>query len=126
LTDAGIGLLVVLGILFIVTGLPKIAGVKYFAEAFEKFGYPQWLRVYAGWTEFVGGSLLIAGIWFPPPVPGGGRIIVPTILGATWTNYTQVGVVNGTVTLVLSALILLGVCLSIPPAAATLGVVLPG
>ena len=117
-----IGLLGFLGTLYIVTGSPKIAGVEYFTQGFEKFGYPQWLRMLAGWMELVGGALMIGGIWFPPAAPLGGLIIFPCMIGATWTNYTKVNSSNGTIVLGLTGIVVLSIALSLPPALETLGI----
>ena len=115
----------ILGVLFLATGSPKIIGVRYFARAFEKFGYPQWLRVFAGVSEFIGAGLLLAGIWYPTAAPVGGLLIFPTMCGATYTNYVTVNNVNGTGTLVITGLVALSVYLSVPAAAAALGMTSP-
>jgi uncharacterized membrane protein YphA (DoxX/SURF4 family) len=125
MSSALIGLLGFLGLLFIITGSPKIIGVEYFAKAFDDFGYPQWLRRLAGWMEFSGGALMIGGIWFPPAAPLGGLIIFPSMIGATWTNYTKVNPTNGTVVLGLTSTVALSIALSVSPAAETLGIALP-
>ena len=119
------GLLGFLGVLFIVTGSPKIIGVEYFARAFDEFGYPQWLRMLAGWMEFAGGALMIGGIWFPPAAPLGGLIILPSMIGATWTNYQKVNSTNGTIVLGLTLTVLLSIFLSILPAMNALGISSP-
>ena len=116
------GLLGFLGVLFIVTGSPKILGVEYFARAFDDFGYPQWLRALAGWMEFVGGALMIAGIWLPLAAPAGGLIILPSMLGATLTNYSKVNNTNGTIVLGLTLIVLLSIGLTVSPALETLGI----
>lgn len=115
----------ILGALFIATGTPKVIGVEYFAKAFDKFGYPQWLRVVAGLIELVGGLLLIGGILFPPAAVIGGLMIFPVMCGATYTNYAKVNAANGTGTLVIVGLVGLSVYLSIPHAMETLGMVAP-
>lgn len=115
----------ILAALFLATGAPKVIGVRYFARAFEKFGYPQWLRVYAGVSEVLGAGLLLAGIWYPPAAPAGGLLIFPTMCGATYTNYVKVNNVNGTGTLVITALVGLSVYLSVPAAAAASGMASP-
>jgi len=115
MSGAGMGLLGFLGLLFITTGAPKILGVEYFAKAFDEFGYPQWLRGLAGWMEFTGGALMIGGIWFPLAAPLGGLIIFPSMIGATWTNYTRVNPRNGTIVLGLTLIVLLSIFLSISP-----------
>ena len=119
------GLLGFLGVLFIVTGSPKIIGVEYFARAFDEFGYPQWLRMLAGWMEFAGGALMIGGIWFPLAAPLGGLIILPSMIGATWTNYQKVNSTNGTIVLGLTLTVLLSIFLSILPAMNALGISSP-
>jgi uncharacterized membrane protein YphA (DoxX/SURF4 family) len=114
------GLLGLLGLLFIITGAPKIIGVEYFAKAFDDFGYPQWLRGLAGWMEFAGGALMIVGIWFPAAAPLGGLIIFPSMIGATWTNYNKVNNTNGTIVLGLTLIVLLSIFLTASPAMETL------
>ena len=119
------GLLGVLGILYIVTGTPKIVGVEYFTKSFDKFGYPQWLRILAGWMELSGGLLMLGGIWFPPAALLGGLIIFPCMIGATITNYTKVNSTNGTIVLGLTGIVGLSIWLSIAPAMGHLGIALP-
>ena len=55
------GLLGLLGLLFIITGAPKIIGVEYFTKAFDDFGYPQVIHngcedLPVGWSSRVGHS----------------------------------------------------------------------
>ena len=126
MSGGALGLLGFLGVLFVVTGSPKIIGVEYFARAFDEFGYPQWLRMLAGWMEFAGGALMIGGIWFPPAAPLGGLIILPSMIGATWTNYKKVNSTNGTIVLGLTLMVLLSVIVSISPAMVALGISRPG
>ena len=115
MSGAVMGLMGFLGLLFIITGAPKILGVEYFAKAFDDFGYPQWLRGLAGWMEFTGGVLMIGGIWLPQAAPLGGLIIFPSMIGATWTNYTKVNRTNGTIVLGLTLIVLLSIVASISP-----------
>ena len=125
MNGAVMGLLGFLGLLFIITGAPKIIGVEYFAKAFDDFGYPQWLRGLAGWMEFAGGACMIGGIWFPLAAPLGGLIIFPSMIGATWTNYTQVNNTNGTIVLGLTLIVLLSIYLTASPAIEALGLTTP-
>jgi uncharacterized membrane protein YphA (DoxX/SURF4 family) len=125
MSGAVMGLLGFLGLLFIITGAPKIIGVEYFAKAFDNFGYPQWLRRLAGWIEFAGGAFMIGGIWFPLAAPLGGLIIFPSMIGATWTNYAQVNNTNGTIVLGLTLIVLLSIYLTASPAMEALGLTTP-
>jgi hypothetical protein len=73
------------------------------------------VRSWGCWMEFTGGLRMIGGIWFPQAAPLGGLIIFPSMLGATWTNYTKVNRANGTIVLGLTLIVLLSIVLSIAP-----------
>ncbi len=72
---------------FLAAGSPKLYGTRYMVRAFDKFGYPQWLRYVTGTTEILAGAGLVAGFWYPAAASAAGFALVPIMCGATWTNY---------------------------------------
>ncbi|MEM8531935.1 MAG: DoxX family protein [Chloroflexota bacterium] len=56
---------VVLGLLFLVAGLGKLANVPQIRDMFSALGYPRWFRVVTGVVEVIGAVALFASIAIP-------------------------------------------------------------
>jgi putative oxidoreductase len=54
---------VLLGLMFVMAGVTKIAGQKMHVDNFDHWRLPQWFRPITGAVELIGGAALIAGIW---------------------------------------------------------------
>ncbi|MEC9396088.1 MAG: DoxX family protein [Myxococcota bacterium] len=50
---------IVLSIIFIAAGIPKLGGVEIAMHRFEQWGYPEWFRQLIGGAEFMGAILLL-------------------------------------------------------------------
>ena len=52
-----------LALIFVLTGLGKVAGAKVQKESFDNLKLPQWFRVITGLLQLVAAACLIAGYW---------------------------------------------------------------
>jgi putative oxidoreductase len=75
-----------LGLMFLMAGLGKMAGSKMHVGMFTKWGLPQWFRVVTGFIEFVGAAALIVGYWDPSWTALGSLIIGVTAIGGVLTH----------------------------------------
>lgn len=80
---------VLLGVFFLVTGWLKATGNAHMVKEFQKFNYPQWLRVIAGLIELVAAPLLLIAFWWPGLAALGALMVCPVMLGAAWTNFVK-------------------------------------
>ncbi|MFK7694962.1 DoxX family protein [Paenibacillus sp. HJGM_3] len=69
-----------LGLMFLMGGLTKLAGQKMHVDNFNHWGLPQWFRSVTGLVELVGAIALIVGIWVPSWGAWGGLWIGFTML----------------------------------------------
>jgi putative oxidoreductase len=82
-------LCLLLGVFFFVSGWLKVLGNDHMVREFQKFGYPQWLRVFAGFIEVVAAPMMLSVIWFPQWAALGALILCPVMVGAAWTNFVK-------------------------------------
>ena len=75
-----------LGLMFIMAGVQKVAGSKMHREAFTKWGYPQWFRVVTGVIELAAAILLIIGFWNATAALIGAAILVAVGIGGVFTH----------------------------------------
>ncbi len=80
---------VILGVFFLVTGWLKATGNAHMVKEFQKFNYPQWLRVVAGLIELVAALLMLTAFWWPGLAALGALMVCPVMLGAAWTNFVK-------------------------------------
>lgn len=80
---------VLLGAFFLVTGWLKATGNAHMVKEFQKFNYPQWLRVLAGLIELVAAPLLLLAFWWPGLAALGALMVCPVMLGAAYTNFVK-------------------------------------
>jgi putative oxidoreductase len=73
---------VLLALLFIAGGIPKIIGVQDAVAGFAKYGYPDWFRVLIGLGETGGGALLLV----PRLAWLGASAITIIMVGAAYTH----------------------------------------
>ncbi|MBB6672681.1 DoxX family protein [Cohnella nanjingensis] len=69
-----------LGLMFAMAGIMKIAGAKMHVDNFNHWGLPQWFRVVTGLVELVGAAVLVVGIWVPSWAAWGGLLLGLTML----------------------------------------------
>lgn len=72
----------VLALAFLATASVKLIGVQFYVEAFDRFGYPQWLRMVAGLVEVLGALGMIVGIFYPVWAILAGLLVAVTLVGA--------------------------------------------
>ena len=86
-------LTIVLALIYLRTGVPKLAGSETWIGMFERWGYPDWLRLGAGGVEVAGAVLLL----IPRTAVYGAAVLGVVMLGALYTHaaegaWTQCGV----------------------------------
>lgn len=84
-----IGVEILLAVVFLLTGVPKVIGTRYMIRAFERFGYPQSWRVLAGMVEVAASLGLLVGLFVPVIGAGAALSLCPIMIGATYTNFTK-------------------------------------
>jgi uncharacterized membrane protein YphA (DoxX/SURF4 family) len=70
-----------LSLVFLMSGLSKIAGAKQQVESFTHLGLPQGFRVFTGLVQIVGVALLVIGYWDTGIAALGGLWLGVTMLG---------------------------------------------
>lgn len=94
-------LCVLLGVFFLVSGWLKVLGNDHMVREFQKFKYPQWLRVVAGLFEIIAAPMMLLIFWQPTLAALGALIMCPVMVGATYTNFTRRPAAFGWGTLVI-------------------------
>ncbi|MGH8491720.1 MAG: DoxX family protein [Moraxellaceae bacterium] len=94
-------LLGLLGVFFLVTGWLKASGNAHMVKEFQKFQYPQWLRVLAGLIELAAAPMMLTAFWWPGLAALGAFMVCPVMLGAAYTNFIKRPAAFGWGTLVI-------------------------
>jgi uncharacterized membrane protein YphA (DoxX/SURF4 family) len=96
-------LTVVLALVFVAAGVPKLIGAQAMVQAFAQYGFGQWLRYLTGVLEIAGAAgILIPGLRF-----WGALLLACVMAGATLTNIFIMHTVGATVlTIVLMVIAL--------------------
>ena len=83
-TVSGIWVLtMLLALLYVMAGVPKIGAFDFIAERFEEvWGYPEWFRMVIGALEFIGGIFLI----IPQTAFWAAMLLGVIMLGAMYTH----------------------------------------
>lgn len=95
---------ILFGLFFLISGWLKVIGNAHMVKEFQKFNYPQWLRVVAGLIELVAAPMMLTVIWLPVLAATGSLIMCPVMAGATYTNFVKRPASFGWGTLVILAL----------------------
>lgn len=103
---------IVLGLFFLISGWLKVLGNDHMVKEFQKFKYPQWLRVVAGLFEIVAAPMMLLIMWFPGWAALGSLIMCPVMAGATYTNFVKRPASFGWGTLVILLLCTIPVALN--------------
>lgn len=74
------GIQIGLGALFLVSGLPKVAGIETAVEQFEEYGFPGWAAPITGVFEVFGGAGLWLGLARPTATLVAGLLLMPTMV----------------------------------------------
>lgn len=80
----------VLGALFILSGGTKLVGIPMARTNFEHWRYPQWFRIFTGGWEFIGGALLLVGIFNHRLAIVGAVVVGLSMIGAVYTHVVRV------------------------------------
>src|SRR5262245_1829054 len=72
----------ILGVVFLGTGITKLAGMPYVVQTFREWGYPPWFRIVIGLVETAGGVLVL----IPATRALGATLIALVMVGAIGTH----------------------------------------
>lgn len=99
----------ILGVLFIMSGGLKVAGIKMQVDNFNRYGYPQWFRVFTGVVEVAGAAALILGLFTSDAVTIAGAVVIGvTMVGAAYTDLRKSAPV-----MVVAPIVLLGLSVAV-------------
>lgn len=105
---------VLLGAAFLGAGGQKLAATDQMVEEFDRYGYPQWFRVFTGAVEVTGAAGMLAGLFRPAFAPFAALLLSATMVGALFTHVRlrdpAKNMVPPSVLLALSATVLAGGC----------------
>ena len=93
---------VLMALLFLVAGVPKLLGAQGHVEHFAHWRYPDWFRLVVGTVEVASAILLLV----PRVAPLGAAGIAAIMAGATYTHVLRVPEEAGRAPLTLSLLAL--------------------
>ena len=80
----------VLGLVFLMSGGTKLAGMRMQRDNFRSWRYPDSVRVFTGAWEVVGAALLLIGIPAHGVGIAGVALILAAMLGAVYTHLVRV------------------------------------
>ena len=80
----------VLGLLFLMAGGTKLAGMRMQRDNFRNWRYSDSVRVFTGAWEVVGAALLLIGIAVHGVGIAGAALILAAMLGAVYTHVVRV------------------------------------
>jgi uncharacterized membrane protein YphA (DoxX/SURF4 family) len=92
---------ILLALIYLRTGLPKLAGSNAWIRMFERWGYPDWLLLAVGTVEVAGAVLLL----MPRTALYGAAALGAVMLGALYTHATEGAWAQCAVPLVLLCLL---------------------
>ena len=76
---------ILLGVLFLLSGVQKLMGEAEVAANFERWGYPDWFLMVTGVLELLGGI----GLLIPMTAGLAASGLVLLMLGAAWTHISS-------------------------------------
>ena len=68
-------------LVFLMSGLSKLAGAKMQIESFEHLGLPQWFRIITGLVQLAAAAAMIAGYWNPGWAAAAGLLLGMVAIG---------------------------------------------
>ena len=71
---------------FLGAGGQKLAGTDQMVEEFDRYGYPQWFRIFTGAVEVTGAAGLLVGFFRPVITPLAALLLTATMVGALATH----------------------------------------
>lgn len=88
---AVLGLQVLLGLAFLVSGGGKLAGTEMSVQQFQTYGYPDWFRLVTGAVEVIAAAGMLIGLRWPLTAGLAGLLLVPTMIGAAYSDFFVAG-----------------------------------
>lgn len=79
-------LAVILGIVFVGSGIPKLTGQQKMVDNFEGWGYAPSVRVAIGGVEVLAGAMMLIGLAAPALAITGALLVICVMIGALWTH----------------------------------------
>ncbi|GMV85059.1 MAG: hypothetical protein AMXMBFR80_09160 [Dehalococcoidia bacterium] len=99
---------VILGLLFAFSGGTKVAGMRMQVANFDRYGYPQWFRVFTGVVELVGAAGMVVGLFADEAAIAASALLGVTMIGAAYTDLRKSAPV-----FVVPPLVLFGLCVAV-------------
>ncbi len=99
---------VLLGLLFAFSGGSKVAGMRMQIDNFNRYGYPQWFRVFTGLVELAGAAGMVVGLFAEEVAIASGVVLAVTMVGAAYTDLRKSTPVS-----VVAPVVLLGLCAAV-------------
>lgn len=99
---------VLLGLLFAFSGGTKVAGMRMQVDNFNRYGYPQWFRVFTGFVELAGAAGMVVGLFAEEAAVAAGVVLGVTMVGAAYTDLRKSAPMN-----VVPPLVLFGLCAAV-------------
>ncbi len=99
-----------LGMLMLVVGGARLAGVGPFVAEFARFRYPPWFHWVTGGVEVIGGLSMLIGIAIPALGVLAGGWLAATMVGAVWTHLVRA---HDPITKVVPAVVVLVLALAV-------------
>jgi putative oxidoreductase len=79
-------LAVILGIAFLVAGIPKLTGQPRMVDNFQRWGYARSALVATGSVEVLASAMMLIGIAVPALAITGALLVICLMVGALWTH----------------------------------------
>ncbi len=80
------GVQILLGLVYLAAGLPKVVGAETPIEQFEKYGFPHWFCRMTGIFETLGAAGLFCGLVRPVATVVASLVLVPTMVVAAFVH----------------------------------------
>ncbi len=106
-TIAGI-LQVLLAVVFVFAGGSKVAGIRMPVDNFNRYGYPQWFRVFTGLVELAGAAGMVVGLFAEEAAIAAGIVLGAVMVGAAYTDLRKSTPVS-----VVAPVLLFGLCAAV-------------
>jgi len=99
---------VLLGLLFAFSGGSKVAGMRMQIDNFNRYGYPQWFRVFTGLVELAGAAGMVVGLFAEEVAITAAFVLAVTMIGAAYTDLRKSALAT-----VIAPVVLFGLCAAV-------------
>lgn len=86
-----VGIQGVLGVVMAGIGAQKLGGAEAQVQNFDRFGYPQWVRLLVGVAEVLGGLALLTALFTIPMLAIVGVVLIAGVLVGAIGTHLRVG-----------------------------------